>query len=81
MANITPEQESQALVEAMAPLHAPAAAAIAMHVRTRREMVEKLRKRADWLRKEYLNGGDFPHLSAREQECLYIASLIEDERL
>lgn len=73
--------EDERAIEAMAPLHAPAAAAIAMHVRTRKEMVDKLRKRADWLRSEYLNGGNFEHLHAREQECRAIAEMIEEQKL
>ena len=40
-----------------------------------------LRKRADWLRSEYLNGGNFEHLNAREQECRAIATMIEERRL
>ncbi|MDA8119196.1 MAG: hypothetical protein M0Z85_03910 [Gammaproteobacteria bacterium] len=40
-----------------------------------------LRKRADWLRSEYLDGGNFEHLHAREQECRYLAAKIEEKRI
>lgn len=35
---------------------------------------EALLKRADWLREEWLKGGDRNHLSAREDECRWLAS-------
>lgn len=35
-------------------------------------IVVRLQERAAWLRKEIRNGGNFEHLSAREQECAYI---------
>lgn len=34
---------------------------------------DALIERADWLRAEYLAGGNFAILSAKEQECRYIA--------
>lgn len=34
--------------------------------------------RAKWLRKEYLNGGNFEHLSAREAECLLAAERLKE---
>jgi hypothetical protein len=51
------------------------------------EEIEKLRaersliadefvKRAEWLRSEYLNGGSFEHLQAREVECRYLAERV-----
>lgn len=42
-------------------------------------LLKRLRKRADWLQSEYLAGGNFEHLSAREQECRYIIELLEQE--
>ena len=33
---------------------------------------KKLSDRADWLRSEYLKGGDFVRLKEREDECRYI---------
>lgn len=39
-----------------------------------------LRERADWLRKEYLNGGVTAHLQPREVECRGIADMIERGR-
>lgn len=37
---------------------------------------EWLSKRAEWLRSEYLNGGNYEHLKAREDECRYIAEKV-----
>lgn len=42
----------------------------------RRTIVEETLKRADWLRSEYQNGGNYEHLSAREKECRYLAEKI-----
>lgn len=42
------------------------------------QFVERLKQRAEWLRKEYLAGGSFEHLSAREQECTYITGLAQE---
>ncbi len=33
---------------------------------------KKLSDRADWLRSEYLKGGDYQILKAKEEECRYI---------
>jgi hypothetical protein len=41
------------------------------------ELLKRLRERADWLRYEYLHGGNFEHLSAREAECRYVIELLE----
>ena len=38
------------------------------------QLSSKLKDRAQWLRKEYLNGGSYEHLAAREQECTYIGT-------
>lgn len=40
--------------------------------------VNYLNERADWLRREYLNGGDFSYLRLKEEECRYIAKVIGD---
>jgi len=40
------------------------------------DFVSRLQKRADWLKSEYLNGGNYEHLKAREDECRYIADLL-----
>ena len=69
------------LVASMASLHAPAAAAMVMADKVRTNIATALRKRADWLRSEYLNGGDFEHLHVREQECRYIAAQIEASKV
>jgi hypothetical protein len=45
------------------------------------DLISALRKRADWLRTEYINGGDREHLQAREVECRHLASRIEEGRL
>jgi hypothetical protein len=37
-----------------------------------------LRDRAEWLRHEYLHGGNFEHLKAREDECLHIANKLKE---
>jgi hypothetical protein len=68
------------LYEAMAPLSPPAAAAMVAIDVQRERIVRGLRERADWLRSEYLNGGDFKHLKAREDECRYIAEQVEKGR-
>ncbi len=34
--------------------------------------IESLTNRADWLRSEYRNGGDYDRLKAREEECRYL---------
>jgi len=34
--------------------------------------------RAEWLKSEYLKGGDFAHLSARETECAHIAAKLTE---
>lgn len=70
-----------AMANAMAPLSAPAATSVVTEHLTRKRIVERLNKRADWLRKEYLNGGCFEHLHAREQECRAIAEMITEGRL
>lgn len=41
------------------------------------EFLQWMRKRAMWIRREYLNGGNFEHLRAREEECLYIIKELE----
>lgn len=41
-------------------------------------LVSQLRARADWLRSEYLGGGDRAHLSAREEECRWLAKVIQE---
>jgi hypothetical protein len=69
------------MANAMAPLSAPAATAVVADHLTRQRIVEGLKKRADWLRKEYLNGGDFQHLHTREQECRAIAEMITEGRV
>lgn len=42
-----------------------------------KEIIAELRERAEWLRREYLNGGNYEHLSAREAECRYIITKLE----
>lgn len=42
------------------------------------EVLAYLKERAEWLRREWRNGGNFAHLSPREDECRYIAKCIED---
>lgn len=42
------------------------------------QFVEKLQERAEWLRYEIRGGGNYEHLSAREQECRYITELARD---
>lgn len=37
-----------------------------------------LTERADWLRKEYLNGGNFEYLRAKEEDCRYAAQVISE---
>lgn len=37
-----------------------------------------LKERAEWLRREWQNGGNFEYLHLKEEECLYIAKCIED---
>jgi hypothetical protein len=39
-------------------------------------IADEFAKRADWLRSEYLNGGAFEHLKAREDECRYLAERV-----
>ena len=40
-------------------------------------LIAELNARADWLRSEYLHGGDFEHLRAREEECRYIVTQLQ----
>jgi hypothetical protein len=40
-------------------------------------IVAALRKRADWLRSEYLAGGSFESLKLREDECRWLAQKLE----
>lgn len=42
-------------------------------------LAQQLRDRAEWLKRERESGGDAEHLSAREQECRYIAELADKE--
>jgi hypothetical protein len=44
---------------------------------TPHNLIDQLRARADWLRSEYLDGGNKEHLSAREEECRWLADIIE----
>jgi hypothetical protein len=37
-----------------------------------------LKERAEWLRREWQNGGNYSYLHLKEEECLYIAKCIED---
>lgn len=56
------------------------AQALADHIGARAQALTAhqkwLTERADWLRSEYLNGGNFEHLKAREDECRYIAEKV-----
>lgn len=64
------------------------AQALADHIGARAQALTAhhkwLAERADWLRREYLNGGNYEHLKAREDECRYIAEkvakLMEDAK-
>ncbi len=49
-------------------------------VRALLKLPTALRERADWLRKEYLNGGVRAHLEPREEEARAIADMIERGR-
>ncbi len=57
-------------------------AAYASALSDKRSEQERLAKeftdRAEWLRSEYLNGGNFEHLNAREQECRYLAQKLSE---
>lgn len=41
----------------------------------------ELAKRAEWLKREYLNGGNYEHLKAREDECRYILEKLRSRSL
>lgn len=43
-------------------------------LRVQRYLIE----RAEWLRREWLRGGDRPVLQAKEDDCRYIASVIAE---
>ena len=47
----------------------------------RASLSESLRDRAEWLRSEYLKGGDRAHLQPREEECRALADMIQRGRL
>lgn len=40
--------------------------------------IDYLTERADWLRREYLNGGNFEYLRAKEEDCRYTAKVISE---
>lgn len=42
------------------------------------QILEYLKERSNWLRKEWQNGGDFKYLSLKKEECDYLASVIAD---
>lgn len=44
----------------------------------RQRAVDYLNERADWLRREYLNGGNFEYLRAKEEDCRYTAKTISE---
>jgi hypothetical protein len=44
--------------------------------RERLLIADEFVKRADWLRSEWMNGGNFEHLKAREDECRYLAEKV-----
>ena len=46
-----------------------------------KQILHFLTKRADWLKSEYINGGDYEHLSAREKEVRYIIEKISRNQL
>lgn len=39
-------------------------------------VADMLKERAAWLRKEYLAGGNYEYLAAKEQDCTYMATKI-----
>lgn len=44
--------------------------------RERLLIADEFVKRAEWLRSEWMNGGNFEHLKAREDECRYLAEKV-----
>lgn len=44
--------------------------------RERALVADEFVKRAEWLHSEWVNGGNFEHLKAREDECRYLAEKV-----